>query len=142
MRRPHQPWKWPAWMVLTKDDLGELTLRLCENDDPIQNANQAMLQAFRELARTIASWDQPHAVSRLATNLNHLFLGVLSAVSDARAGENHEPTSRQRAVESFLIQLKNNPTICQELWTIDRMAGHCRRGIMMAGSQLISTAKL
>jgi AraC family L-rhamnose operon regulatory protein RhaS len=127
--RPHQTWHWPAWMVLTRDDLGELTRRLCGNDDPVRNANQAMMQAFGELARTIAAWDQPHAVSRLATNLNQLFLGILGASSGAPGSEIHEPTSRQRAVESFLLQLKNDPITCQEIWTIYRMAEHCGMGV-------------
>lgn len=87
------------------------------------------VQAFREFSRTIEVWDQPHAVSRLATNLNHLFLGVLGAASEAPAGESHEPTSRQRAVESFLLELRNDPMTGQEPWTIDRMAEHCRMGV-------------
>jgi len=129
VRRPHQAWQWPDWMVLTKDDLAELTRRLLENDDPVRTANQAMVQAFRALARTIEVWDRPHAISRLATNLNQLFLGILGAASDAPAREIHEPTSRQRAVESFLIGLKNEPVTRQEPWTIDRMAEHCGMGV-------------
>jgi AraC family L-rhamnose operon regulatory protein RhaS len=116
-------------MVLTRDDLEELTRRLCGNESPVRNATQGMVQAFGELARTIAVWNQPHAVSRLATNLNQLFLGVLGAASDAPAGEIRQPTSRQRMVESFLLKLKNEPIICQELWTIHRMAEHCGMGV-------------
>ena len=129
VRRPHQTWQWPAWMVLTRDDLSELTRRLCEGGDPVRNANPAIVQAFGELARTIGVWGQPHSVSRLATNLNQLFLGILGAVSDPPVREIHRPTSRQRAVESFLLQLKNDPIICQELWTIYRMAEHCGMGV-------------
>lgn len=129
VRRPHQHWQWPSWMVLAKDDLAELTRKLRENDDPVRTATPAMVQSSRELARTIEAWDQPHAVSRLATNLNQLFLGILGSLSEVTQNETGSPTSRQRAVESFLNEVKNNPATCQEPWTLGRMAEHCGMGV-------------
>lgn len=129
VRRPHQHWQWPAWMILANDDLVELSGKLCENVDPVRTATPAVVQSFRELARTIEAWDQPRAVSRLATNLNQLFLGILGALSDAPAREANGPTCRQRVVESFLNELKNDPATCQEPWTISRMAEHCGMGV-------------
>src|SRR5882724_4702780 len=82
VRRPSQNWHWPAWMVLTRDDLAELTRKLRHNENPVWNATPAITHSFRELARTVEAWNQPHAVSRLATHLNQLFLSILDALSE------------------------------------------------------------
>jgi AraC-like DNA-binding protein len=129
VRRPHQNWHWPEWMVLTKDDLTELTRKLRHNENPVWNATPAITQCFRELARTVEAWDQPHAVSRLATNLNQLFLSILEALSEQQLQETPDLTSRQRTVELFLQEVENNPAISSELWTINSMAEHCGMGV-------------
>ena len=129
VRRPNQNWKWPSWMVLSKDDLAELTRRLHENDDPVRTASPIIMQSFRDIAGTIEAWDQPHAVSRLATNLNQLLLGILGALSDESERNARRPTNSQRAVESFLNRVKNDPKICEESWTINRLAEFCGLGV-------------
>ena len=35
VRRPHQSWKWPSWLVLSKADLKELTDILRHNEQPV-----------------------------------------------------------------------------------------------------------
>ncbi len=129
VRRPHQPWHWPDWIVLTKEDLAELTRKLRHNENPVWNATPAISQSFRELARTVEAWDQPHAVSRLAANLNQLFLGILDALSEQQTKETPSLTSRQRTVELFLKEVETNPATSQEPWTITTMAEHCGMGV-------------
>jgi AraC-like DNA-binding protein len=129
VRRPHQNWQWPAWMVLTKDDLAELTRKLRHNENPVWNATPAITQSFRELARSVEAWDRPYAISRLATNLNQLFLNMLDALSEQQTQETPDLTSRQRTVELFLHEVENNPAISRELWTINTMAEHCSMGV-------------
>lgn len=129
VRRPHQNWHWPAWMVLTKDDLAELTRKLRHNENPVWSATPAITQCFRELARTVEIWDRPHAVSRLATYLNQLFLSILDALSEQQKQETPNLTSRQRTVELFLQEVENNPAVSQEMWTINSMANHCGMGV-------------
>lgn len=129
VRRPHQNWQWPAWMVLTKDDLAELTRKLRHNENPVWNATPAITQSFRELARSVEALDRPYAISRLATNLNQLFLNMLDALSEQQTQETPDLTSRQRTVELFLHEVENNPAISRELWTINTMAEHCSMGV-------------
>jgi AraC family L-rhamnose operon regulatory protein RhaS len=129
VRRPHQNWHWPAWMVLTKDDLAELTRKLRHNENPVWSATPAITQSFRELAQTVEAWNRPHAVSRLATCLNQLFLGILDALSEQQIQETPDLTSRQRTVELFLHEVEHNPAISRELWTINSMAEHCSMGV-------------
>jgi AraC-like DNA-binding protein len=129
VRRPHQNWQWPEWMVLTKDDLAELTRKLRHNENPVWNATPAIAQSFRELAQTVEAWNRPHAVSRLAAYLNQLVLGILDALSEQQTQETPDLTSRQRTVELFLQELEHNPAAGRELWTINTMAEHCSMGV-------------
>jgi AraC-like DNA-binding protein len=115
--------------VLTRDDLAELTRKLRHNENPVWNSTPAITQSFRELARTVEAWDRPHAVSRLATYLNQLLLGILDALSEQQTQEIPDLTSRQRTVELFLHEVENNPATGRELWTINSMAEHCSMGV-------------
>jgi AraC-like DNA-binding protein len=129
VRHPRQNWDWPSWIVLTKDDLGELTRKLRRSLNPVWNATPAIQQSFRELARTVETWNKPHAVSRLAAYLNLLFTSILDALSEQQTQETLDLTSSQRAVEIFLREVENNPDICGQPWTIRSMAEHCGMGV-------------
>ncbi len=102
VRRPHQEWRWPKWVVLTKDDLTELTRKLRHNENPVWHSTPGITLAFRELARCIATWDQPHTVSRMTAYLNQLLIGILDALAKQQTHENEQLISRKRAVEMFL----------------------------------------
>jgi AraC-like DNA-binding protein len=129
VRRPHQHWCWPKWVVLTKSDLAELTRKLRHNENPVWTSTPAIVHCFRELARSVAAWDQPHAASRLVVNLNQLLISILDALTAQQTHENPQLTSRRRAVEIFLRELENDRVNVGESWTLDRMAAHCGMGI-------------
>jgi len=129
VRHPRQSWHWPSWMVLTKDDLDELTRKLRHNENPVWNATLSIQQSFRDLARTVETWNQPHGVSRLAADLNLLFVGILDALSEQQIQETPDLTSLQRKVELFLQDMENNREMCGEMWTIESMAEHCGVGV-------------
>lgn len=130
VRRPHQDWRWPKWVVLTQKDLAELTRKLRRNENPVWTSTAAITQAFRELARCIAAWDQPHVVSRMTTQLNQLFIGILDALAEQQTQENEKLTSRRRAVEMFLRDLKDYGRVDRgEPWTLNSMASHCSMGV-------------
>jgi AraC family L-rhamnose operon regulatory protein RhaS len=129
VRRPHQDWRWPKWIVLTKDNLAELTRKLRHNENPVWNSTPVIAQSFRELAHNLAIWNQPHAVSRLAVYLNQLLIGILDALTRQQTQENEQLTSRRRTVEIFLHDLEDRRTPAGEAWTLDSMAAHCGLGV-------------
>ncbi len=129
VRRPHQEWRWPKWVVLTKEDLTALTRKLRHNENPVWNSTATISHAFREIARTIASWDRPHSISRMAVNLNQLLIGILDALTEQQTHENEQLVSRKRAVEMFLRDLKAGNVELDAEWTLDRMASHCSMGV-------------
>lgn len=129
VRRPRQEWVWPKWMAMTQEDLAELTKRWRQIKNPVWTSTPLIAQSFRELARCITGWDQPHAVSRMAAHLNLLLIDVLAALAEQQTPEVPNLTSRQRTVELFVREVENNPAISQEPWTINSMAEHCGMGV-------------
>ena len=129
VRRPNQNWIWPKWVVMTKEDITELTERWRHIKNPVWTATPSIAQSFRELARCVTAWGQPHAISRMAVHLNLLLIDILDALSEQQTPETPLLTSRQRTVELFLRDVENNPAVSSELWTISSMAKHCGMGV-------------
>jgi AraC-like DNA-binding protein len=129
VRRPHQNWNWPDWVMLTKNDLTDLTRRLRHNEKPVWMSTPAIAQSFRELASSILKWDQAYAVSRLAISLNQLLIGILEVLSKEHKTEDPELVSHRRTVELFLRDVEQRRIDLSEPWTLDRMAEHCGMGV-------------
>jgi len=129
VRRPHQEWTWPKWVVMTREDLAELAKRWQQVKNPIWTSTPSIAQSFRELARCITNWNQPRAVSRMAVHLNLLLVGVADALADQQTHEIDQFTSRKRAGEIFIHDLKTGSIDLGEQWTLDRMASHCNMGV-------------
>lgn len=129
VRRPHQDWRWPKWVILTKEDIAGLTRKLRHNENPVWNSTPVIAQSFRELARCVAAWNRPRIVSRMAVNLNQLLIGILDALAEQQTNENEQLISRKRAVEMFFRDLKEGRIDLGEPWTLDGMASHCSMGV-------------
>ena len=129
VRRPNQDWRWPDWLMLTSQDLAELTRKLRHNEMPVWKSTPEIVQTFQKISHCILDWNQPHAISRMIVNLNQLLIGILSALTAQQTGDDPELTSRRRTVELFLKDLAENPVSIQELWTLDTMAKQCGMGV-------------
>jgi AraC family L-rhamnose operon regulatory protein RhaS len=46
VRRPHQTWRWPSWVLLTPGDLEFLTTVLRHNEQPVWRASPDVCQRF------------------------------------------------------------------------------------------------
>lgn len=129
VRRPRQNWIWPGWIIMTREDLAELAERWQQIKNPIWASTPAIAQSFRELARCIIAWNQPHTVSRMAAHLNLLLIGVLNALAEQQTHETGQLAARRSAVENFFRDLKDGNINLGELWTLDSMAAHCKMGV-------------
>jgi AraC-like DNA-binding protein len=129
VRRPHQAWNWPKWVIMTREDLTQLTERWQRIKNPVWKSTPAIAQSFRELARGITAWGKPHTVSRMAVHLNLLLIGVLDALAEQQTQENHSLPTRKHAIEIFFRGLKDGSVDLGEPWTLDRMAAHCNMGV-------------
>lgn len=129
VRRPRQDWRWPEWIVLTQEDLSELTRKLQNCDCPVWTATPAIMQSFRQIAHSIEIWQEPYSVSRLTANLNQLLVNLLETLGDEASRNGRQDTSLRRVVDSFLRDLEDGRLNTTEPWPLNRMAAHCGVGV-------------
>jgi len=128
VRRPHQKWRWPNWIVMTKQDLADFTQKLRHNENPVWNATPAIIESFRKIGRSVDSWNEPRVVSHLITHLNGLFVNIFDALSTQQTEETPNLISPRRTIESFLNELRNDIAISSDQWNKSSMAKHCGLG--------------
>jgi len=129
VRRPNHEWRWPHWLVLTPQDMAELTRKLRQSEMPVWKSTPQIAQTFQNISQCILNWHQPHSVSRMIVKLNQLFIGILDALNAQQLDANPDLTSRRRTVELFLTDLADHPVSSRELWTLPQMAKQCGMGV-------------
>lgn len=128
MRHPHQAWRWPGWLVLTKADIQQLTEFLRQNEQPVWHASEELRRCFQHLAHAVETVDRA-SVSKLAVYLNELLLQLLQLFRNQRAPLDSSLTSTLRTVELFWDDLRGNPEHLALEWTVPRMAARCGLGV-------------
>ena len=126
MRQPHQDWKWPSWLVLTKRDIGELTEFLRGNEQPVWDADSDIARCFKQIAVTVSAGDSERNASRLSVYINELFLHLLELFREQKVSVSTSLSSARRSTELFLDALKSNVS---EPWTLDAMSEYCGLGV-------------
>ncbi len=129
VRRPHQSWQWPPWLVLTKNDLKELTDHLRKNERPVCRATAEIRHCFQRIATTLAADREGGNISLLATLLNELFVQVLAMFRHQRIKHDQSLVSTQRTVELFWADLAQNFSHLTADWTVKTMARQCGLGV-------------
>jgi len=151
VRQPHQPWKWPSWLVLSRADLRELTDMLRHNEQPVWAGTDEVGHCFAELSRLVANAGQVATLgSRLAVHINELLVCVLEMLRQRDVQREPALASAERTVAMFLAGLESSVA---EPWTLDGMAQHaglkrtrfahyCRRLTNMSPVQYLNQLRL
>ena len=126
VRRPHQKWIWPAWIILSPADLTELTGYLRQNERFIWPGSQDIRRCFLELARVVELPDPALHTSRVAVGINALLLAALEHFRTRQVPLNESLTSVERTVRQFITELE---TSLEEPWTLETMAASCHLGV-------------
>jgi AraC family L-rhamnose operon regulatory protein RhaS len=134
IRQPHQTWEWPRWLVLTQEDLRELTRLLSHNERPVWPATPAIIACFQRIARAVRTNERGSAISILSAYINELFVLVLELLRQQKAVLNPGLTTSRRTAEMFLNELRGSAEMQAELWTLEEMARRCRMGITLFGN--------
>jgi AraC family L-rhamnose operon regulatory protein RhaS len=129
VRRPNQPWRWPAWVQLDTADLKELTDKLRLNEHPVWRSTSELAHNFAELARCVENYGRERVNSCLLIHLNHLLLSLLEALRAQSRRADPALISRRRTVDLFLKDLAANPASLAEQWSLDSLAAHCGVGL-------------
>jgi len=128
VRRPNQPWQWPEWLVLTRQDLKELTNILRHNEHPVWPASTELKSCFQKLARTLDASPPTISISRLTAYLNELFVLLLELLRQQEVKLDSTLSSTLRTVSLFLDDLRENREYLAQPWTIETMAHQCGLG--------------
>lgn len=128
VRRPHQPWRWPPWIVLTADDLRQLTDILRHNEQPVWRASREVASCFSRIAAAVDSNGEDDNVSRLAVCANQLLLAVLEMFRRREVSLDQSLSSARRTVELFWSDLCSDTDHLAREWTVRKMAVSCGMG--------------
>lgn len=136
VRQPHQPWKWPPWLVLSPADIKDLTALLRENEQPVWPGTSEIGRCFRDIGQLIASSRSGELpVSRLTLLANEVFVCLLDLLRAQAPPRKSSLMLGERSVAIFLERMKNE---LHEPWTLElmarrsglartRFAHHCRK---------------
>ena len=129
VRRPHQPWRWPAWLVLTKNDRQELTGYLRHNERPVWPSTPEIRHCFQRIAVAVENDRHGDQASRLAALLNELFVLVLEMFRHRQVTLDASLASTERTVELFWADMRRSPDHLAAPWTVGAMARQCGLGV-------------
>jgi AraC family transcriptional regulator, 4-hydroxyphenylacetate 3-monooxygenase operon regulatory protein len=129
VRRPNQDWRWPAWFILSKEDIERLTDLLRHNEQPVWPATREIRYNFQQIAQTLDKESQSSVLSRLTVHLNELFLNVLEMLHYRKIELNPKLSSGKRTVEWFLREFSTHAKNLKDHWTVADMASQCGLGV-------------
>ena len=129
VRRPHQTWRWPSWIVLTSADQRQLTDILRHNEQPVWHATPEVARSFRRIGAAVAADRDGSRISSLAVHLNQLFLSVLEMFRGQEVSLDESLSSARRTVELFWQDMCRNLDHLALEWTVRGMAKRCGMGV-------------
>lgn len=122
VRHPNQPWQWPSWLLLTEEDLAQLTNLLSQNEQPVWSADAAVAGAFQKMAELLEEAEPAGSETKFKLYVNELLVAVLEMLQAQQIALDAYLTTSHRAVDLFLSSL---PRRLEEDWDLNRMAAAC-----------------
>ncbi len=129
VRRPNQVWKWPAWLVLSRADLKQLTDILRHNEQPVWQAPDDLQRCFQRIGRLVDSDKPGDNISRLTIELNELFLLLLEMCRRSKVPLDASLSGGCRTVEMFFSDLAASLDLLGQEWTLPSLAKQCGLGV-------------
>jgi AraC-like DNA-binding protein len=126
VRRPHQNWRWPSWIILNSADLTELTRCLRQNEQFIWPGSPDIRQGFLGIARAIEKNNRDCDSSRLAVLINEVLLAVLDNFRTRHIPLRESLVTTERTLQQFIAELGGS---LGEPWTLEKMAASCHLGV-------------
>jgi AraC family L-rhamnose operon regulatory protein RhaS len=129
VRRPHQVWHWPSWILLSPSDLDELTSILRHNEHPVWHNATQVCECFVRIAHAVQTDRDGSNVSWLTVLINELLLHTLDLFRRHDVTLDESLSDSLRTVELFVEDLHAEHEQLAEEWTLGRMAEACGLGV-------------
>ena len=108
IRRPHQNWVWPEWIILTPNDLSRLTTILRLNDKWLWKANKKIRACFVRIGKTVETDNNGSNSSKIRLLINELLISLLELLDTNELNLNEAFADSSRSVSLFLSELEND----------------------------------
>ncbi|MFD1316037.1 helix-turn-helix transcriptional regulator [Namhaeicola litoreus] len=125
IRRPHEKWKWPDWIILTPEDLEKLTKLLRHNNRSVWDGNKKIRNCFLRIGQTVDADKNGSNASMVRILINELLHLLLDLIDRQDIDLNESLTDSLHSVKHFLNELDSN---LFEDWTIEKMADSAGMG--------------
>ncbi|MGL1885765.1 MAG: AraC family transcriptional regulator [Reichenbachiella sp.] len=150
VRRPHEQWTWPDWVVLSDDDLQRLNLLFRQNEQPVWKSTPEIKELFTKIRKTIHSDENGSAASKIRLHINELLILLIEMFDRGKLELNESLTDSMRSAKQFIGELSNNLIYP---WTIEEMATssglgatrfthHCKQLTNLTPMQLLTKKRL
>jgi AraC family L-rhamnose operon regulatory protein RhaS len=122
VRRPSDPWRWPAWLLWDPAQARRLQDYLALNQQAVLRAPPPLAAAFEGLASLLERQRPETGEARLKLGANAMLLALLDALDHAAPVLDRDQASARRTVEVFLARL---PHALAHDWRLADMAAEC-----------------
>ncbi|WP_242082599.1 AraC family transcriptional regulator [Aestuariivivens sediminis] len=119
VRRPHQKWVWPDWIMLAQNDLERLTTILRQNEKMHWKAGNRIRDCFQRISQVVNTDVEGSNASRIRLLVNYLLILILDLLNTEDMELNEDLIDSSRSVQLFLSELDKN---LADDWTIGKMA--------------------
>lgn len=126
VRRPHQQWEWPDWIILNPKDLFRLSKNIRQNSKAVWKGNKKMREVFCEIAKAVDSDISGSNSSKIRLLINQMLLILLEILDRDQTELNEKLTDSSHSVKLFLQELEQH---LGESWTIEKMANRSGVGL-------------
>lgn len=125
VRRPHQNWKWPRWVMLSSSEKRELEINLRQNEQPVWHVSSDICDCFRAIGAAVENDRDGSNSSRLAIRISDLLLLMLDMFRRRCIPLDRTLAGSRRTVQLFLSTLWNQSEMLAADWTVESMAEEC-----------------
>jgi AraC family L-rhamnose operon regulatory protein RhaS len=125
VRRPNQPWHWPAWLLASKGVLRRLTDMLRQNEQPVWHSDRRIAGCFARIDETVALGTGEAARAGLKIAVNELLILLGGMLESTNPQLDKSLSGSERTVRLFLDNLHQR---LDEPWSLESMAAACGLG--------------
>lgn len=125
VKQPHQPWRWPQWVILSREDIELLTKILRESDIRVWQSEKRIRECFVKIGECLEHCELEIPHSKLAIVINNLLLEILQQFKNGNIVLDNYLTHNSKTIEVFLDHLRSN---YERSWSLDDMSDYCGLG--------------